>query len=55
MSQAIHDADGKALPAVMTRRNRSPWLVCMRLDDWLRLYGAWRMSNEANNQPYITQ
>lgn len=40
MSQAITDAarfnDG--LPALFHRRNRSPWLVTMRLTDWLKLY-----------------
>lgn len=40
MTQAERDAtrfcDGS--PTVFHRRNRSPWLVTMRLDDWLRLY-----------------
>lgn len=34
MQQAIHDADGK-IPVVMHRRNRQPWLVTVRLTDWL--------------------
>ena len=34
MQQAIHDADGKT-PLVMHRRSRQPWLVTMRLSDWL--------------------
>ena len=38
MAQAIHDSNGKALPVVMTRKNHSPWLVIMRLDDWIELY-----------------
>lgn len=40
MAQAERDAkrfeDGA--PAVFHRRNRQPWLVTMRLDDWLALY-----------------
>ena len=40
IEQAARDAgffrDGA--PAVFHRRNRSPWLVTMRLEDWLRLY-----------------
>lgn len=29
-------ADG--IPALFHRRNRKPWLVTMRLTDWLQLY-----------------
>lgn len=40
LEQAIVDSikfrDG--LPALFHRRNRKPWLVTMRLDDWLVLY-----------------
>lgn len=35
MAQAIRDADGLALPVVCHRRNRSPWLVTLRLKDVL--------------------
>ena len=28
------DADGR-IPAVVHRRNREPWLITMRLDDWI--------------------
>lgn len=42
MAQAEQDAerfqDGR--PAVFHRRNRSPWLVTMRLEDWTDLYAA---------------
>lgn len=40
MAQAERDAEffRDGAPAVFHRRNRSPWLVTMRLDDWLRLY-----------------
>ena len=40
MEQAVRDAsffkDGA--PAVFHRQNRQPWLVTMRLEDWLNLY-----------------
>ena len=34
MRQAEADADGR-IPAVVHRRNREPWLITMRLDDWI--------------------
>ena len=41
MTQAERDAlrfnDG--MPTVFHRRNRTPWLVTMRLEDFLQLYG----------------
>ena len=41
MEQAVRDSEDfmDGAPAVFHRRNRSPWLVTMRLDDWLSLYG----------------
>ena len=40
MKQAVRDSmrfnDG--MPAVFHRRNREPWLITMRLSDWLILY-----------------
>ena len=40
IEQAINDSkrfkDGA--PALFHRRNRKPWLVTMRLDDWMKLY-----------------
>lgn len=40
MQQAAHDAakfkDGT--PALLHRRNRTPWLVTMLFTDWIRLY-----------------
>lgn len=40
MAQAERDAqrfqDG--VPAVFHRRSRSPWLVTMKLEDWIKLY-----------------
>ncbi len=38
--QAERDAEKfrEGLPAVFHRRNRSPWLVTMTLDNWMKLY-----------------
>ena len=40
MAQAERDAVrfGDGIPAVFFRRSRSPWLVVMKLGDWLELY-----------------
>lgn len=35
MEQAEHDANGHAVPVVMHRRNRAPWLCVMKLSDWI--------------------
>ena len=41
MQQSEMDAEkfGDGVPTVIHRRNREPWLVTMRLDDWITLYG----------------
>lgn len=40
MSQAERDSEKfqDGAPTVFHRRNREPWLVTMKLTDWLRLY-----------------
>ena len=40
MAQAIRDSEDflDGAPTVFHRRNRCPWLVTMRLEDWLELY-----------------
>ena len=40
MQQAVRDSEKfqDGIPAVFHRRNRSPWLVTMRLIDWMSLY-----------------
>ena len=40
LAQAARDADRfrDGMPTVFHRRNRQPWLVTMRLDDWMKLY-----------------
>ena len=42
MEQAERDADRfqDGSPAVFHRKNKSPWLVTMRLSDWLPLYAS---------------
>lgn len=48
MDQAIRDsADTFETPAVFHRQNRKPWLVTMRLEDWLAMYGAAEVSAAA--------
>jgi len=45
MNQAIRDSEKfeDGLPTLFHRRNRSPWLVTMTLEDWLKLYKRWRL------------
>lgn len=38
VSQAVHDANNHALPIVVHRSNRQPWLVTARLEDVLQLW-----------------
>ena len=40
MAQAIRDSEKfqDGTPTLFHRRNRSPWLVTMRLEDWILLY-----------------
>ena len=41
MRQAIRDAERfqDGVPALFHRRNRQPWLVTLRLEDFMALYG----------------
>ena len=38
--QAVRDSEKfhDGVPVLFHRRNRSPWLVTMRLEDWLGIY-----------------
>lgn len=40
MEQAVRDSERMrdGVPTLFHRRNRKPWLVTMRLEDWLKLY-----------------
>lgn len=39
MAQAFRDC-GENMPVVFHRRNRTPWLVTLHLDDFMKLYGG---------------
>ena len=39
MSQAVHDAKEEEKPAVFHRKNNHEWLVTLRFDDFMKLYG----------------
>ena len=43
MEQAVLEAEIRqdGIPTVFHRRNRKEWLVTMRLEDWMKLYGEW--------------
>ena len=40
MAQAVRDAEKfrDGVPTLFHRRNRQPWLVTMRLEEWLQMY-----------------
>lgn len=40
IEQAINDCNDGKVPAVLSKKNRSPWLVTMRLEDWIRVYNG---------------
>ena len=46
VDQAIRDANGKALPVVMHRKNNHPWVAIMPLDAWVELYDKWERDIE---------
>lgn len=35
MEQSIRDAKDEEIPVVVHRKNRKPWLVTMRLEEWI--------------------
>lgn len=43
MAQAVREAEKRkdGVPVVFHRRNRTPWLVTMLLEDWVDFYGGW--------------
>lgn len=55
IGQAERDHREGSLPAVFHRKNRCPWLVTMRLTDWLTIYREWeasrRETEDAAQQP----
>ena len=46
MGQSIRDAREDELPAVMHRRNNCPWLVTMRLEDFMAIYREWEAGQD---------
>ena len=53
MAQAARDSERfhDGAPAVFHRRSREPWLVTMRLTDWLELYEQRASRDEAAGKP----
>lgn len=39
IAQAVRDTKNDEKPAVFHRKNECEWLVTMRLEDWMKLYG----------------
>lgn len=50
IAQAVHDAKDGLFPAVFHRRNRSEWLVTMRLSDWIEIYREWEAGRDLNER-----
>lgn len=50
MGQAIRDAERfqDGAPTLFHRRNRQPWLVTMRFEDWVRIYRPSNRKDEEN-------
>lgn len=46
MNQSIDDARDGEIPVVMHKKNRKPWLITMRLDDWISMYERWDSFND---------
>ena len=42
MEQSINDARDGEMPCVFHRKNRKPWLVTMKLEDWIKLYNDYQ-------------
>ena len=52
--QSKHDAREGEVPTVMHRRNHCEWLVTMRLEDWVQIYGEYYFSpvNKMEEEQY---
>lgn len=46
MLKAVREAPAGVMPVVAHRRNKCPWLVTMRAEDWFALYRAWEVSQD---------
>ena len=49
--QAARDAEKfhDGMPAIFFRKNREPWMVCMKLADWLKIYRSYCPPKESNH------
>lgn len=52
MQQAARDSEKfhDGAPTIFHRRNHRPWLVTMRLEDWLQLYRSYRPLECSNHR-----
>ena len=50
MEQPKRDAAEGEFPAVFHRRDRSEWLVTMRLEDWVELFREWDSGNQLQKE-----
>lgn len=46
MEQSKRDVRTGEMPCVFHRRDRSEWLVTMRLEDWIQLYKEWEAGQQ---------
>lgn len=46
MAQSVRDAKPGEIPIVAHRRDRHPWLLTMRAEDWFSLYREWEAGRE---------
>lgn len=46
MAQSVRDAKPGEIPIVAHRRDRRPWLLTMRAEDWFSLYREWEAGRE---------
>lgn len=51
MAQSVHDSKDGEFPAVFHRRDRSGWLVTMRLEDWVQVYREWEAGQIGKGRP----
>ena len=47
--QAERDCQDGRIPILAHKKNRKPWLITMRADDFFSLYGAWLKEQPAEN------
>lgn len=47
MDQAVEEAAKRkdGVPTVFFRKDRTDWLVAMRLNDWVEMYKSWEIKN----------